>query len=154
MTPQGVIYDVDTCVARAREHAKLAAVMFDTQQEWAAVCAFYSAYHLLRASLINDPVFDDAHRLSRINSRILPEDRQVHKHSTGGLSKPAYGLNEIISVLYPAIRARYIRLHIASIDVRYGTGIRAISTDSLRQDLAEITRAFDDGEIICSLGAI
>lgn len=145
------IRDVETCISRARDHAKLAEVMFDTGQEWAAVCAFYSAYHLIRASLLSDPVFDDANRLSKINPKILPEDRFVAKHSKGGLSSAAFGINEIVSVLYLEIRARYLRLHVASNQVRYGRGIKAITAPSLREDLHEITRAFEAGEIICPM---
>lgn len=149
MTNEHVLTDSTECISRSREHAKLATVMFDTQQEWAAVCAFYAAYHLMRASLLVDPVFSDAHRLSRINPKILPEDRGVSKHSTGSLSKPAYGLNEIVTVLYPDVRSRYYRLHMGSIAVRYGSGLGVIRPENLQEDLAEITRAFEAGEVVC-----
>ena len=125
--------------------------MFETGQEWAAVCAFYSAYHLIRAALLADPVFDDANRLSKINSKILPEDRFVTKHSKGGLSSSSYGVNEIVSVLYIDIRARYLRLHVASNQVRYGRGLNAIQLPSLQADLQEITRAYEAGDLVCTI---
>ena len=127
--------------------------MFDTGQEWAAVCGFYSAYHLIRASFLADPVFDDPHRLSKISTKIFPEDRFVTKHSKGGLSSTSYGINEIVSTLYLDIRARYHRLHVASNTVRYGRGLRAIQLPSVQADLVEVTRAFDAGEIICTMHA-
>lgn len=151
MSPAADIRDISTSVSRAKDHAKLAAVMFDTEQEWSAVCGFYSAYHLIRASFLADPVFDDPHRLSKISLKIHPEDRYVSKHSKGGLSSTSYGINEIVSTLYLEIRARYQRLHIASNTVRYGRGLKAIQLPSVQADLAELTRAFEAGEIICAL---
>lgn len=151
MSPAADIRDITTSVSRAKDHAKLATVMFDTGQEWAAVCGFYSAYHLIRAAFLADPVFDDAHRLSKINPKIHAEDKFVTKHSKGGLSSTSYGINEIVSTLYLDIRARYQRLHIASNTVRYGRGLKAIQLPSIQADLAEITRAFEAGEIVCTL---
>lgn len=151
MSPSADIRDISTSVSRAKDHAKLADVMFDAEQEWAAVCGFYSAYHLIRASFLADPVFDDPHRLSKISAKIHPEDRFATKHSKGGLSSSSYGINEIVSTLYLDIRARYQRLHIASNTVRYGRGLKAIQLPSVQADLAEIKRAFEAGQIVCSL---
>lgn len=145
------IHDIATCVSRSEEHGKLATLMFETGQEWAAVCAFYSAYHLVRASLMTDPVFDDLERLRKISPKIFPEDRTVSKHSKGGLSSASFGVNELVSFLYPAVRARYARLHVASNQVRYERGIRAIATTNLQEDHAEIVRAFTDGELKSTL---
>lgn len=143
------IKDVPTCILRAKEHAKLADVLFETKQEWAAVCGFYSAYHLMRAALLSDPIFDDAHRLSEKSDKIRPEDRFVSKHSKGGLSSTSYGLNEIVSVLYVEFRARYYRLHIASNAVRYGRGLEALRLPELKKDLEQITQAFEVGKLVC-----
>lgn len=150
MSPSARI-DLSTSVTRAREHAKLAAVMFETDQEWGAVCGFYSAYHLIRASFLADPVFEDPIRLSKINSKLLPDDRWVTKHSTGGLNAPSYGINEIVSTLYLEIRARYQRLHIASNLVRYDRGLKPAQLAAAQGDLAEVTRAYEAGEIVCTL---
>lgn len=140
---------IDTHVRRASVHCdagdRLAA---SGEHEWAVVSYFYSAYHLIRASLINDPIFDDPTALSRVRTDLTPADRFTSAHHANKRSPNgrAWGVNELVQVLYRSQTHNYERLHQGSIDVRYGSGLRGDAA-TFRGYLAGIQSAFDAGEI-------
>ena len=148
MSAVRALRDIQELRNRSGEHGKLASVLFDTDQEWASVVAFYSAYQLVRASFIADPIFDDRSRLKRANPKLEPEDRWAEKHSKGGLSAVSYGVTEIVSVLYPNIKGRYGRLHIASCMVRYSDGLGSLRLSSIKDDWNFIMAEYDAGNIV------
>ncbi|WP_369044703.1 hypothetical protein [Sinomonas sp. P10A9] len=137
-------------VERAEVHGGLGDTLFEVRHEWAAVALFYAAYHLVKASFVSDPIFDDRMRLQAIDHRLRPEDRFVTKHSYGGIGPRAtrLGVDEIVTFLYPAINHDYTYLHVASCDVRYRGGLRAISLDSLHASHEAVKSAFQSGELL------
>jgi hypothetical protein len=52
--------------------------------------------------------------MAAVRPCLHPEDRHESKHSKGGLSKPAFGVNEIVTLVYPHIKREYLALHLAS----------------------------------------
>lgn len=109
--------------ARADHHWNVAQALYAKNDEWAAVCGFYSCYQLVRASMEKDPIFNDMALLAVVHPNLLPEDRHETKHSKGGLSRPAFGVNEIVTLVYPHIKREYTALHLASCDIRYEAGL-------------------------------
>lgn len=107
----------------AAPHWRTAQTLFNAEDPWAAVPAFYSCYQLLRAALINDPIFDDSNLLQQAHHSIAPGDRFESKHSFGGLSRPQLGLNELCIVLYPHVAKFYTLAHQASVGIRYEGGL-------------------------------
>lgn len=105
--------------------------------QWAAVCYFYSAYHLARAALITDPLFGDLGVLKGLDDRLIPDDRFATKHQMRRGSERAFGVNDLMGILYPQIRSAYLELHGASTGVRYGKGI-STPVDELKAELDEI----------------
>lgn len=67
-------------VERAQRHRKVGDALAAAGDEWAAVCYFYSAFHLVRHALRTDPIFDDPTALSRIRPDLRPELRDVERH--------------------------------------------------------------------------
>lgn len=55
-------------------------------------------------------------------------------------------MNDLVEKLYPALSGSYERLHQASIDVRYGDGLRP-QLSVLRPLLTRITEAHDNGQM-------
>ncbi|WP_079580831.1 hypothetical protein [Arthrobacter sp. 31Cvi3.1E] len=114
--------------------------LYAKNDEWAAVCGFYSCYQLVRASMEKDPIFGDAALLAVVHPNLLPEDRHETKHSKGGLNKPAFGVNEIVTLVYPHIKREYNALHLASCNVRYEAGLPAYSALSSTKTWCELIR--------------
>lgn len=120
-----------------------AVVLRNQGDEWYAVCFFYAAYHMVKAALIEDPVFDDLARLQGINSNLVPDDRfATRHHGFIQVSTRVMGINDIVRALYPEIAAEYVRLHMASIEVRYGTGLGVISQASVDEDYEAVVTAY------------
>lgn len=120
--------------------------------EWFAVCYFYSAYHLIKAALIRDPIFDSATDLSRIDVNLTPAHRWTTRHQgrvQQGSRDP--GINDIVVKLYNGISVEYRRLHSASVNVRYSDGLGVISPQTVAQDFSTIWEAHSKGEIRYSL---
>lgn len=119
------------------------------ENDWAAVCFFYAAYHVVRAALVSDPIFDDPGSLSKIRVGLAPQDRHTERHK--GRKNTAngreWGVNELVLILYRPFAGAYDRLHQASIDVRYGRGLRAPSTTEIRQCLDKIEGASNVGQL-------
>ncbi|WP_313812973.1 hypothetical protein [Glutamicibacter sp.] len=114
--------------------------MFKSSDQWAAVAAFYTSYHYLRAALIADPVFQDQKALSLIHPALKVGDQFEKKHSFGGLSKAQLGLIEMCIVVYPHVSRYYTLGHQASCGVRYDGGFpRHVSLEK-SMEYAEIFR--------------
>lgn len=120
--------------------------------EWFAVCYFYSAYHLIKAALIRDPIFDSPTELSRIDVNLTPEHRWSTKHQgrvQRGSRDP--GINDIVVKLYNGVSVEYRRLHSASVNVRYSDGLGVITPATVAQDFSTIWESHSRGEIRYSL---
>jgi len=132
---------------RAAHHAYVGDALAATgEPEWAAVCLFYAAYHLMRAALTSDAIFDEPTRLSRISPQLTPADRSTarHKGRKSTSNGREWGINELVFLLYRPLAGDYDRLHQASIDVRYGQGLRGDVAD-LRGNLTSIEDAYAGG---------
>lgn len=134
---------------RAERHASVGdALAAAGEDDWAAVCYFYAAYHLVRAALVGDPVFDNPNDLARIDVELTPEDRYTQRHK--GRKKTSngreWGVNELVLLLYRPYAGIYDRLHQASIDVRYGRGFKTTAADA-RALYDQILAASDMGKL-------
>jgi hypothetical protein len=124
------VLSVGQHVVRADDHEKLAKVLHETSVEWAAVAYFYSAYHLVKAALLADPIFADPGRLVAAHVQLTMADQATNRHhgymqfGTGGSRTKIWGLNDLVGVLYRQVWPFYLQMHEASVDVRYGTGLR------------------------------
>lgn len=90
---------------------------------------FYSAYHLVKAALLADPIFDDPSRLALVRGVPAMADRHVDRHHghfqyDQGQRTKIWGVNDLVAELYRPIFPLYSQLHEASCDIRYGTGLR------------------------------
>lgn len=117
-------------VLRADEHESLAGVLRDSGHEWAAVAYFYSAYHLVSAALLRDPIFTSPGRLAAASPALTMADQTATRHQGymqfghGGRRTKIWGLNDLVALLYRPVWPFYAQLHEGSVDVRYGTGLR------------------------------
>jgi len=117
-------------VVRADDHEKLAGVLEETGQEWAAVTHFYAAYHLVSAALLRDPIFSSPSRLTAASPALTMADQHATRHQgymqfgPGGRRTKVWGLNDLVALLYRPVWPYYAQLHEGSVDVRYGTGLR------------------------------
>lgn len=127
----GELTDPAVMVARSRQHAAAAETLAAAGNEWFAVCWFYGAYHLARARMHADPIFQDPTRLTQVSPRLCMDDRTASRHQgrKGAKGQPELGVSDIVRLLYPEIVGSYHRLHQASIDVRYGRGLSATPDD-------------------------
>ncbi|QOD93471.1 hypothetical protein [Chryseoglobus sp. 28M-23] len=137
------------CLERAVAMRESAERIEGHDDELAAVAYFYSAYHMVKAAFIEDPIFDELSRLQGLNPHLIPDDRFVthHRGRLGGNGPRKLGVNDIVQILYPAVAPRYIRLHMASIAVRYESGLTAYSFVDVKSDYAEMSRAYVSGEL-------
>lgn len=136
---------LDGHTQRAKRHLKVAKALDSAGDEWAAVCYFYAAYHLIRGALLSDPIFNELGRCQSKHADLLPEDRFTarHKGRRNTSAGREWGLNELTQILYPHISQSYERLHQASIDVRYGKGLRG-TLEPLRLAIAAIEKAAEE----------
>jgi hypothetical protein len=130
--------------ARADRHAKVGDALHGAGDEWAAVCFFYAAYHLVRATLLSDPIFSDMSRLKVINRNLMPQDQFSESHHGSRQPGASFGVNELVRLLYPSIYRHYEYLHQASIQVRYEKGLR-FQLDSVRESLDAVRGAVEAG---------
>lgn len=139
----------ETHASRAARHAKVGRALRDVGDEWATVCFFYSAYHLVRCAILRDPIFDDPARLTALNRDLLPDDRYVSRHKgRKNRFEKEWGLNELVLVLYRHVAGPYDLLHQASITVRYGSGLPAGWLDRSSDQLDQIVAAHDSGSLV------
>lgn len=138
---------------RAAHHGHVGRALISTgEAQWGAVCFFYAAYHLVRAALTSDPIFLDPTRLSRMNPELTPSDQSVgrHKGRRQSANGREWGVNELVALLYPRFMQPYERLHQASIDVRYYSGLRASSAD-LEANLKSIEDGYASGKLVAAV---
>jgi hypothetical protein len=123
--------------------------------EWAAVPMFYSAFHLVRAALVTDPLFDDPGRCARKNVYLSMQDRECTRHNTrwrreaDGSRSKLWGVNELVTLLYAPIWPYYELMHQASVEVRYGRGL-IHPLQRVCEALDEITRCSSAGLLVAS----
>jgi len=148
MTHSG-LRTAELCLKRAVAMKQDAEQIEDVAPDLAAVAYFYAGYHTIKAAFIEDPIFDDLTRLQSLDPHLIPDDRYVthHRGRLGGNGPRKLGVNDIVKILYPSIATRYVRLHMASIAVRYESGLALYSFADVKSDFAELARAYVDGEL-------
>lgn len=125
-------------VDRARYHRKAGDALFHAaRHQWSAVCYFYSAYHLARGALRDDPIFSNLGELKQVNDRLIPDDRFAEKHQMRRGSEKNFGVNDLVELIYPEIAVAYAELHGASVAVRYEQGT-SIPVGDLAENLEDI----------------
>ncbi|MBQ3357362.1 MAG: hypothetical protein IJG47_00510 [Microbacterium sp.] len=138
------------CLKRAVSMKRTAELLWNQGDDWFAVCYFYSAYHMARAAIMTDPIFEDLARLQKKALWLTLEDRYVTAHQgrvTPGQPRKA-GVNDVVRLLYPDIAAEYVRLHMASVEVRYQEGLQAIHRNSAEQDFLAVQSAYLERRLI------
>lgn len=136
-------------VRRAERHYKVGCALADAGDEWGAVCFFYAAYHLVKAAMLADPLFEDPTRCHAKHHDLNIDDRHTDRHQVRK-SRDAgrgWGVNDLVLLLYRPIVGDYERLHQASVSVRYRDGLPAEALTALRGSVDRIREAFDAGEI-------
>lgn len=146
MVQQGVSADVH--LERAARHRKVGDALCSAGDEWAAVCYFYSAYHLVQHALLSDPVFDNPTALTAIQPLLTPDHRYTHAHKGRQRSGHVreFGVNELVLQLYRPIASKYNQLHQASIHVRYESGL-VLQLDRVVAALQGVEAAHLAGEL-------
>lgn len=139
------------CEARARIHlgdATAIAQLPGAGKEWAAVGYFYSAYHRVRAALIDDPIFGSIQLLAAVSPKLIMDDRfATHHQGRKGGGVHRLGVSELVALLYPIAAGEYRALHQASIDVRYGSQLLA-PLDDLLSRCERIHELADQGSLV------
>ena len=149
MSAVPVARDVQTHLARSVAHMEAGDRLRDLDDEWFAVAYFYSAYHMVKAAMRDDPIFDDIARCAAVHPALSVDSRYAEHHSGGtGLNGRALGVNEIVFKLYSSIRVPYHRLHMASVAVRYGDGLTEISPVTVKQDFDAVRKSYLAGEVV------
>lgn len=135
-------------VTRSDRHLRVGNALIEAGDEWAAVCFFYSAYHLVKSALLSDPIFDDPTALSKIHPGLTPDHRFTSAHH--GRQRPrevrAFGINELVLALYRPVTGAYERLHQGSIEVRYKHGL-VLALPTLKDAVLGLRERHDAGEI-------
>jgi len=149
MSSVPVARDVQTHLERSVAHMESGDRLRELGDEWFAVCYFYSAYHMVKAAMHADPIFDDIARCAAIDPYLSVDSRFAEHHSGGfGRNGRTLGINEIVMKLYRQIRVPYHRLHMASVSVRYGLGLGEVSPITVKSDFDAVRRAYLAGEIV------
>lgn len=140
----------DVCLKRAITFKEDAEALKAISSQWFAVSYFYAAYHIVRASLMEDPIFQDVARLKTVNENWLPEDRfnDHHKARRGSGHVGPPGVHDMVIAFYNDISIEYARLHSASIAVRYGVGLEGYDSEVLTADFLAIAKAATAGELL------
>ena len=146
--------DFDLSVAqhetRAAEHARVGDVLLDRDEEWATVLYFYSAYHLIKAALLADPVFDDPKACMAKHLALSMQDRwtEAHKGRVVKGRRERWGVNDLVALLYKPLSAPYEVLHQASLEVRYGPGLLAGTPTDAQESLDKIHTDYHTGLVV------
>lgn len=136
------------CLERAVSIKETARSLRSADDEWFAVCYFYAAYHTVKAALLEDPLFEDPAALSTRSRHLTPDDRYATHHQARlGKGPRKLGVNDIVRVLYPNIAVEYVRLHMASIDVRCNSGLTTIAGSSVEADYEALIAAYVGGHL-------
>lgn len=137
-------------VRRAERHFKVGCALEEAGDEWAAVCFFYAAYHLVKAAMIADPLFDDPGKCAAKHADLNIDDRHTDRHQVRK-SKEAgrgWGVNDLVLLLYKGIVGDYDRLHQASVSVRYRDGLPPEALTALRANVENVRTAYYKDEIV------
>lgn len=134
---------------RSRNHLDSARRIIEQSDEWAVVALFYSAYHAMKAALINDPAFDSMTDVKKLNPHLTPGDRFVTQHKVRR-TQAGFGVNELVQILYPQYARDYERLHQASIQVRYHKGNHVYPVGDLVTAAQRIHNDLRSGIVVCS----
>jgi hypothetical protein len=111
----------------SERHARAAGDLRPGNSEWASVAYFYAAYHLVKQAILEDPIWRCPGELAAKHPELRPHVSKVTRHhgkSAGRRRGQIWGVNELVKLLYPTIHEAYVRLHDASIEVRYQRGLR------------------------------
>jgi hypothetical protein len=142
------------CLKRAIAAQVTGKMLREAGDEWFAVCYFYAAYHTVKAAFIEDPVFDDVARLAAKSPHLIMEDRFAESHhGRVNFGTRRLGVNDIVAKLYPDIAVEYVRLHMASMAVRYQQGLGAISVQSVMDDYETVISAYQAGALATDGGS-
>jgi hypothetical protein len=138
------------CLERALQFKADAEQLKALSNQWYAVSYFYAAYHTVRASIMEDPIFQDPSRLKALNSSWEGPDRWNDHHQTrrGNGIVGAPGITDLVKELYIDISIEYVQLHSASIAVRYGLGLAGYTSEALTAAFAKIATAATAGELV------
>lgn len=137
-------------IGRADFHLQSAVALHAEGNEWAAVAYFYSAYHVVKAAIETDPIFNDLTRLSRVDPKISLSDHLATHHKGNPSNGRPYGVNDLVRLLYGSeLYRHYSRLHSASVGVRYKDGLAPYSLDGLQSSVGLIRSSFDQGDLAC-----
>jgi len=136
--------------ARAQRHRFIGDLLAEASDEWGAVPLFYSGYHMIKAAMLRDPIWEQVNALQTINQDLIPDDKYTDRHRgrrrTGGGARE-WGVNELVQVLYPKASPSYERLHQGSIDVRYGIGLPFGALPALRDAMDRLEELDSSGEL-------
>ncbi|WP_426624334.1 hypothetical protein ACPPVW_17495 [Leifsonia sp. McL0607] len=140
------------CRERAVAFKKDAEELRAISSQWYAVSYFYAAFHTVRASLMEDPVFSDLSRLKSYNEAWIPDDRfnEHHQARRGSHGQNPPGVSDMVKMLYPQIAVEYVQLHSASVAVRYGFGLAAYDADALATAFDTIAKAAAAGRLVAT----
>jgi hypothetical protein len=141
--------NVDDHLFRAERHRKVGKALLEAEDEWSAVCYFYSAYHLVRYALRSDPIFEDLDGLQRINKMLTLDERTTERHRgrLGQNKVRDWGINELVVALYRPVSGAYHRLHQASVTVRYEEGLIPETMNRVSGSLDKIWEAHETGSL-------
>lgn len=137
------------CLQRADVFRATADGLADDGDEWAAVCYFYAAYHVVRAAFIEDPVFDSIAAAAAKHPNLGMQDRWATNHQARLGSGPrALGINDIVKIIYPSIKFEYVELHSWSVNVRYNEGLEpTASIQDAARYYERIRNEYDAGNL-------
>lgn len=77
---EGRIRTEEGCLQRALSMKRTAELLWNQGDDWFAVCYFYSAYHMARAAIMTDPIFDALSKIQAKAPWLMLEDRYVTAH--------------------------------------------------------------------------
>lgn len=151
MTSAPLSLDSDDHKQHAHSHLRSAEVILDAGEGgWAVTAAFYSSFHVMRAAILADPIWDQGPTaLSKVNPNLSMDCRYASHHQGNAKRGRGPGVREIVRWLYPEYNSRYSLLHGASITVRYeqgGSNLPSPFEDYLDQ-ARTLLEALDAGKI-------
>lgn len=141
------------CISRADVIRATGDGLAASGDEWAVVNYFYAAYHTVRAALLADPIFTSIAACSAKHPNLQMSDQTATMHKARVVpGKPrAFGVNDLVSLLYPSIAFEYLELHSWSVNVRYVQGLEdGASVAKAAEYYERIRAAFDSGALVAS----
>lgn len=131
---------------RVQSHIAAASLLRAAQDEWAAVCYFYAVFHTVRAALLADSRLDSDASARSLHSRLSASSRHVDFHE--GHPSRGPGLNQVVRYVYPAIAAKYVLLHVKSVEVRYEDGLQATSIQDVARLASDVISHLEDAGLV------